>query len=212
MPGDVVGVGSALPGALDGRRASVPRHGLEGPFVLYVGRIDENKGCRELFDFFRRYREETGSRLRLVLDRQAGAADPEDPGIVQLGFLPDAGEVGRPRRLRAAGDAVALREPVDGDAGGLVGRAAGAGQREVRRAAWPVPALERRALLRRATTSSARRSPLLESDAALRKTLGANGRRYFEQNYAWDVVERKYLALLLRARRSGSRAGSERSP
>jgi glycosyltransferase involved in cell wall biosynthesis len=37
---------------------------------------------------------------------------------------------------------------------------------------------------------------LLEGDPALRSAMGANGRRYFEENYSWDVVERKYLALL----------------
>ena len=30
--------------------------------------------------------------------------------------------------------------------------------------------------------------------------MGASGRRYFEENYAWDVIERKYMALLEAAR------------
>jgi glycosyltransferase involved in cell wall biosynthesis len=37
---------------------------------------------------------------------------------------------------------------------------------------------------------------ILEGDPALRAALGRNGRRYFEENYAWDVVEKKYLDLL----------------
>src|SRR6185295_8817994 len=66
LPGDVVGVGSALPRQLDpeGFRR---RHRVAERFVLYVGRIDENKGCRQLFDFWKRYVKETGSPLRLLL-------------------------------------------------------------------------------------------------------------------------------------------------
>jgi glycosyltransferase involved in cell wall biosynthesis len=37
---------------------------------------------------------------------------------------------------------------------------------------------------------------LLLSSPGLRRTLGANGRQYFEANYTWDVIENKYLALL----------------
>jgi glycosyltransferase involved in cell wall biosynthesis len=40
---------------------------------------------------------------------------------------------------------------------------------------------------------------LLEARPELRQAMGRNGRRYFEANYAWDVVERKYLALLAQA-------------
>ncbi len=44
VPGDVVGVGSRLPQAVDGAGFRA-RHGLDGPFGLYLGRIDDNKGC-----------------------------------------------------------------------------------------------------------------------------------------------------------------------
>jgi glycosyltransferase involved in cell wall biosynthesis len=43
---------------------------------------------------------------------------------------------------------------------------------------------------------------LLEANAALGRALGRNGKRYFEQNYSWDVVERKYLGLLERLARA----------
>nr|MBP9946558.1 glycosyltransferase family 1 protein [Vicinamibacteria bacterium] len=66
LPGEIVGVGSALPVAVDGE-AFRKRHAIEGPFLLYVGRIDLNKGCPELFQHFLRYRQETGSSLKLVL-------------------------------------------------------------------------------------------------------------------------------------------------
>lgn len=41
---------------------------------------------------------------------------------------------------------------------------------------------------------------------AVRRFLGENGRRYFEANYAWPVVEGKYLDLLARLRREDEAA------
>ncbi len=194
VPGDVVGVGSALPERLDPAafRAS---SGLEGPFVLYVGRIDENKGCRELFGHFRRYREETGSQLRLALVGKAVLPIPADPGIVHLGFLPDAG------KWNALAACEALMMPSRYESLSMVTLEAWWAER-------PVLANAKCAVLRgQCQRSNAglyyssydefRESlALLEADATLRATLGRNGRRYFDTHYAWDVVERKYLALL----------------
>jgi glycosyltransferase involved in cell wall biosynthesis len=45
---------------------------------------------------------------------------------------------------------------------------------------------------------------LLEARPELGRALGRNGRRYFEANYAWDVIERKYLDLLARAALPGA--------
>lgn len=36
---------------------------------------------------------------------------------------------------------------------------------------------------------------LLLGSSRLRRALGENGRRYFEANYRWEVIERKYLDL-----------------
>ena len=41
--------------------------GLPNPFIVYVGRIDVNKGCEELFDYFMRYLRVTDAQLDLVL-------------------------------------------------------------------------------------------------------------------------------------------------
>jgi glycosyltransferase involved in cell wall biosynthesis len=194
VPGDVVGVGSELPDRLDPdgfRRA----RGLLGPFLLYVGRIDRNKGCDELFPFFRRYRAETGTALKLVLIGKPVLEVPQDPAIVHLGFASD----------REKWDALAACEA-------LVIPSRYESQSMVTLEAWwarrPVLANGRCEVLR----GQCRRSNgglyyahydefreslgLLESDAALRRRLGENGRRYFDANYTWDIVERKYLDLL----------------
>ena len=81
------------------RRGFRRRHRIEGPFLLYVGRIDRNKGCAELFDFFLRYRRETGSPLSLVLIGKAVLPVPHGSRARVPGLPARRGEVGRPRRL-----------------------------------------------------------------------------------------------------------------
>ena len=52
VPGLVVGVGSEV--SQDARPGRFrEKYNLGGPFAVYIGRIDKNKGCEELFEFFR---------------------------------------------------------------------------------------------------------------------------------------------------------------
>ena len=50
----VVGVGSDVPQNPQPARFR-QKHNIRGPFAVYVGRIDQNKGCPELFEFFQGY-------------------------------------------------------------------------------------------------------------------------------------------------------------
>jgi glycosyltransferase involved in cell wall biosynthesis len=194
VPGEVVGVGSALPAGLDGagfRR----RHGIDGPFLLYVGRIDENKGCRQLFDYFRRYRAETGSALRLVLIGKQVLKVPADPGFLQLGFQPDQ------EKWDALDACDALAMPSRFESLSMVTLEAWWARRPVlanaKCAVLRGQCLRANAGLYYSSYDEFREAlRLLETNAELRAALGENGRRYFEQNYAWDVIERKYLRLI----------------
>jgi glycosyltransferase involved in cell wall biosynthesis len=196
LPGEVVGVGSELPAGTDPegfRRA----HDLRGPFLLYVGRIDRNKGCSELFDFFLRYRKDTGSALKLVLIGKSVLSVPEDPAIVPLGFLPDQG------KWDALASALALVMPSWLESLSMV-------TLEAFWAEKPVLANARCEVLRGqcrrsngglyyATYDEFREAlALLESRPALGPALGRNGRAYYGAHYTWEVIERKYLDLLAR--------------
>jgi glycosyltransferase involved in cell wall biosynthesis len=199
VPGDVVGVGSALPdpAALDpeGFRR---RHHLDGPFLLYVGRIDENKGCRQLFDFFLRYRRERESALTLALIGKSVIPIPENPAVRHLGFLPDAEKwnalaacdlLGMPSRYESLSmvtlEAWWAERPVLANARCDVLR----GQCQRSRAG----------LYYMSYDEFAECLALLEGDPGLRRALGQAGRRYYDAHYAWDVIERKYLDLLAAA-------------
>ena len=51
----------------------------------------------------------------------------------------------------------------------------------------------------------------LESNGPLHARLGQNGRDYFRRNYAWPVIERKYLDMLERLQAAARRAGGDRT-
>jgi glycosyltransferase involved in cell wall biosynthesis len=198
VPGEVVGVGSALPDDLDPERFR-KRHGVDGRFILYVGRIDQNKGCRVLFSFFRQYRETMGSPLKLVLVGQPILEIPRDSGIVPLGFLPDQDKWD----ALAAADLLVM--PSRYESLSMVTLEAWWAER-------PVLANAKCEVLRgQCQRSNAglyyssydefrEALALLERDEALRRALGKNGRHYFDAHYAWDVIERKYLDLFERVR------------
>ena len=58
---------------------------------IYVGRIDENKGCRELFDYFGAYLQRPAGAADAGADWQFDSADiPSHPRIRHLGFLDDS--------------------------------------------------------------------------------------------------------------------------
>jgi glycosyltransferase involved in cell wall biosynthesis len=45
---------------------------------------------------------------------------------------------------------------------------------------------------------------LLLSSERLRQTLGENGRKYYNANYTWEIIEKKYLAMLDRLEKEKS--------
>src|SRR5205814_373779 len=88
VPGVVVGIGSDVPNNPQGGRFR-QKYNLRGPFAIYVGRIDQNKGCDELFEFFQGYLKDPAGKLSLVLIGHSLLPIPEHPRIRHLGFLND---------------------------------------------------------------------------------------------------------------------------
>ncbi len=86
VPGVVVGIGSEVPRSPVASRFR-RKFNIHDPFIIYVGRIDENKGCRELFTFFQSYRPRLGQRLKLVLIGNSILPIPDHPNVHHLGFV-----------------------------------------------------------------------------------------------------------------------------
>ena len=91
IPNIVTAVGIDIPQGYDAdeyKREIMDIAG-NGDFLCYMGRIDESKGCGELFDFFIKYKKENHSSLRLVLMGRKAMEIPEHPDIIYLGFVSD---------------------------------------------------------------------------------------------------------------------------
>jgi glycosyltransferase involved in cell wall biosynthesis len=194
VPGEVVGVGSEIPERFDPQGACA-RLGIDGRFFVYVGRLDENKGVPELFRFYLRLLAEEKTDLKLVLVGKAYVPVPDDPAIVHLGFQKDRDKFD----LLAGAEFLVM--PSQFESLSMVALEAWA-------LGKPVLANGRTEVLR----GQCRRSNAglwysdydefreaflaLSSDAGLRGRLGANGRKFFQENYSWETIEAKYLKIL----------------
>jgi len=190
----VVGVGTEVPASSDGARFRA-KFGIGGPYVIYVGRIDENKGCHKLFEYFLRFKNETGSPAQLVLVGSTILPIPDHADVHHLGFLSEqdkfdgidgADVLMMPSFYESLSmvtlEAWAMGKPV------LANAACEVLQGQCRRSngGFYYESYEefREALL------------VLLADPALRAAMGRNGRAYFSANYTWDVIENKYLAIV----------------
>ena len=197
MPGVVVGVGSRFRRDVEPTRAR-QKFGLANPFVVYVGRIDANKGCAELFDFFTRVRRRSrDAPLDLVLIGTPVLPIPAHPRIRHLGFVTDQD------KFDAIAAAEALVMPSYYESLSMVALEAWALGTPVSptRAATCCSASASAATpacTTRTRASSPARSTRCSTTAALAAALGRNGREYFERHYSWPVIERKYLDMFER--------------
>ena len=85
-PAIVTGMG--VDAAIKGDAARWRRkHGIEGPFLLYAGRIDESKNCDLLLKYFVHLKEKWGGELSLVLIGKSLIALPRRDDVHYLGFV-----------------------------------------------------------------------------------------------------------------------------
>ena len=203
VPGVVVGVGSDVPSRPDPARFR-RKFRINRPFAIYIGRIDENKGCNELFGYFTRYAATFPRGLDLVLIGSAIIPVPNHPRIHHLGFLSDED------KFDALAAADVLLMPSYFESLSMVALEAWALGR-------PVLANGRCDVLKGQCVRSAaglyyenyeefaETLYSLESNGPLHAHLGRNGREYFHQHYAWPVIERKYLDMFEQLRREKAR-------
>jgi glycosyltransferase involved in cell wall biosynthesis len=210
VPGVVVGIGSEVPQDVSGERAR-QKFGLANPYLIYVGRIDANKGCVELFDQFMEYAATTPRPLDLVLIGTAVMAIPSHPRIHHLGFVSD------PDKFDAIAGAAALVMPSYFESLSMVALEAWALGR-------PVLANGRCDVLvgqsqrsnaglyyENAAEFRAAAERLLE-DGDLARAMGENGQTYYANNYAWPVIEGKYLDMFDRLKAAPVRPSMEPLP
>jgi glycosyltransferase involved in cell wall biosynthesis len=198
VPGVVVGVGSEVPATTAPDRFR-QKTGIHERTAIYIGRIDENKGCVELFDFWKRYAEITPGGLTLVLIGTPVLPVPDHPRIRHLGFVSDE------EKFDALAAAEFLIMPSYFESLSMVALEAWA-------LGKPVLANGRCDVLRgQAVRSNAglyyenyaefvEAVRVLDGSPGVAQTLGRNGRQFFRSHYAWPVIERKYLDMFERLR------------
>jgi glycosyltransferase involved in cell wall biosynthesis len=204
VPGVVVGIGSEVPANPQPHRFR-QKYNIRGPFAVYVGRIDENKGCKELFQFFLKYLEAAASRLSLVLIGHSILPVPDHPRIRHLGFLDD------PDKFDAIAASDLLIMPSYFESLSMVALEAWAlGKPVLANAQCDV--LKGQCLRSHAGLYYETEDEFVEALRALESTrwlsaaLGKNGRSFFRENYDFPVIERKYLDMLTRlAQEPGTR-------
>lgn len=181
---------------LDEIRAADTRSPLADPYVVYVGRVERAKGVPELLEQFRKYKEASGSKLKIVIIGRLDDIEIEvDEDIVLPGFvseeekatyikhalclinpshfesfslvLVEAWSLGRP--VMVSGACAATTGQVERSGGGFV-------YRNYRELAWSLA--------------------VLEKDAELGNRLGANGSAFYETNYRWSALVPKVRAFL----------------
>ena len=199
VPDVVVGIGSDVAQNPQPARFR-QKYNVRGPFAVYVGRIDENKGCQELFDFFQRYVRDTTSTLHLILIGHSLMGIPNHPRIRHLGFLDDA------EKFDAIAGADVLLMPSYFESLSMVALEAWALGRPVlangRCDVLKGQCLRSNAGLYYETYDEFREAlRLIEHNRWLNAMLGTNGRHFFREHYDWSVIERKYLQMFDRLSR-----------
>jgi glycosyltransferase involved in cell wall biosynthesis len=190
----VVGVGVNVPETASAERFR-EKYGIQGDFLLYVGRVDEAKNVPALLDDYLRYRETRQDSPPLVLIGKPHFSLPDHPAIIPLGFISEQDKFDA---LRAAtvflmpsryeslsivvleawlmecpvlvnGQCEVLKQQCRASHGGLYY----SGYEEFR------------ALL-----------DLLLEREDLRAALGRQGRAFAEKTYSWEVILAKYRQAL----------------
>ena len=88
QPNATIGIGIEPIVSVTNARAKLDAQGIPAEYVLYLGRIDRNKGCETLFNYFQDYAARHQG-LSLVMAGPAKMQIPTHPRIHALGYVPD---------------------------------------------------------------------------------------------------------------------------
>jgi glycosyltransferase involved in cell wall biosynthesis len=195
VPGAVVGVGVNLPARydLEGFRQ---RYNIPEGYIVYIGRIDPNKGCGELFEYIMEYYARHPSlAVKLVLIGREVMPVPKHKNILHLGYVSEEDKFAAlegaqfmimPSRYESL--SMVLIEAWLASKAVLVN-----GQCEVLKG----QCLRSQGGLyyHNYQEFESCMDYMLQNPSVLRE-LGRCGNAYAVDNYHWDVIEKKYIELI----------------
>ena len=210
IPSEMTGIGIEPPA---GELPEIPERIRGKKYLVYAGRIDESKGCREMFDYYLAYKRRCGNDLKLVLMGKAMIEIPQDPDIIDLGFVSEE------MKFAVMKQAYALVLFSRFESLSMVVLESMLMER-------PVLVTEKCEVLKghcirsgaglyfRSFAEFAEGLNYLEKHPDVYQQMRINGKRYVEENYRWNRITDKYSALIeLTDRHSGSgRETRERGP
>ncbi|HXH25213.1 MAG TPA: glycosyltransferase family 4 protein [Vicinamibacterales bacterium] len=193
-PSAVVGTGLD-PAAHEASGAEVlRRHGIDGEYALYLGRVDRNKGCDTLLEYFRVYAAARDAPTLVLAGPQAMQVPPH-PRIRATGYvseelrealLANARVLVVPSRYESL--SIVLLEAWNHGVPALVNGRCRVLQGQVRRAGG--------GLYYRSAAEFVDALDWLLTRADLRDALGRQGRAYVDREYRWPTVVERVERLL----------------
>ncbi len=198
VPGDIVGVGLVENTTNTGSH-SVPPSKIDfdsmSPYIIYVGRIDKNKGCDHMFRLFSRFCREVRDDITLALIGTPVIPIPDNPRIVHLGFVSEAEKINAIQRSKlllmpSAYESLSmvLLEAWRESRPALVNKKCEVLDGQCRRSNGGL------AYGNFEEFSEALQFLLNHESAAHR--IGKQGYQYYLDNYQWPLIVEKYEALL----------------
>lgn len=194
VPSVVVGSGINVPAGFFGVDPHA-RFNVPDRYLLYVGRIDRNKGVDRLFKYYEALREEWPDVPPLVLVGRAVLDIPDDPKVLHLGYVTEEEKFA----LLKGCDVLLMPSPFE-SLSVIVLEAWAMGRPVLVNAACRV--LEGQCvrsgggLFYRGYSEFAEALRRLVTDRDLQARLGAAGRRYVQAEYEWPVVESRTETFL----------------
>jgi glycosyltransferase involved in cell wall biosynthesis len=167
------------------------KHGLKNPYILYVGRVDRNKGCNQMFDFFSNFKRKNQCNLDLVVIGSLMMKAPRRDDIVILGYMDDE------TKSAALAGAEALLMPSFYESLSIILLEAWA-------AGCPTLANAQCEVLKGQNSRSLaglvynnylefeENLLLLLNNKILRKKLSANGRKFTSKHQSWEIITKRY--------------------
>ena len=180
------------------------RFGLSSSYLLYVGRIQPEKGCDVLFNYYLALPESFRQRFPLMLIGKSAMMIPDDPTIRAVGFVDDSLKISAMTGatlliMPSAHESLnmAILESWLCETPVLVNGHCEVLKKQCQRSNggfWFENQDEFNQLLYLLTD---------DDQQPLRTQLGSQGLQYVRQNYEWPIIEQRYLDLLKSVQQQG---------
>ena len=171
------------------------RFGIKDDYMVYIGRIDESKGCKEMFGYFKKYKKIYKNNLKLVLAGKKTMEIPKNEDIIELGFISETEKINLLKKCKllvlpsqyeslslSTLEAMYFSKPV------LLN-----GKCEV---------LKDHVILSNGGLYYENKWEFIETldylirNSKIAERMGENGRKYIDNNYRWDTIMKKLRKVI----------------